>query len=91
MTVYEILQKVMNIVKERGVERDLKEGERSMKRCVLAFNALTGKELTESQGWLFMLVLKLSRASTGNFSLDHRLDTIGYAALLTECELKENK
>ena len=36
-------------------------GERSMASTVKAFNALTGHNLTESEGWEFMVLLKLVR------------------------------
>ena len=90
MNVYEILQKSQEIIKERGTERDLPGGERSMKRCVLAFNALSSKNLSVEDGWRFLLLLKLSRQQEGKFKEDDFFDALGYAALLTEEALKNN-
>ena len=57
----DILQQAKDCLVNRASERD-KEQERSMKSCVEAFNALTGKSLTETDGWIFMTVLKLARS-----------------------------
>lgn len=58
-----------------------------MNRTVIAFNTLTGHTLTETQGWLFMAVLKLSRALGGAFNRDDLLDGAAYMALALEREL----
>jgi hypothetical protein len=61
------------------------EGERSMARCVAAFNALTGHQLTEREGWMFMAMLKASRAQAGALNLDDYVDGAAYFALAGEC------
>lgn len=79
----DILQQAKDCLVNRASERD-KEQERSMKSCVEAFNALTGKSLTETEGWIFMTVLKLARSQGGNFKLDDYVDMAAYAALAGE-------
>lgn len=79
----DILQQAKDCLVNRAVERD-KEQERSMKSCVEAFNALTGKSLTETEGWIFMVVLKLARSQGGSFKTDDYVDMAAYAALAGE-------
>ena len=79
----DILQQAKDCLVNRASERD-KEQERSMKSCVEAFNALTGKSLTETEGWIFMTVLKLARSQGGSFKLDDYVDMAAYAALAGE-------
>lgn len=55
-----------------------------MARAVGAFNALHGTALTEEQGWQFMCVLKLARASAGAPNTDDYVDLAGYAGLASE-------
>lgn len=84
----ELLQESAALIKQRGVERDAEGGERSMKRTVESFNAMTGHKLTEEDGWLFMMMLKLSRSRAGKTQPDDYKDLISYSALLSECALK---
>jgi hypothetical protein len=80
----DILQSGIDAMAQRAAVRDLPGGERSMRRAVLAFSALTGLEMTETQGWLFMAVLKLARATAGAHHLDDYCDMAAYAALAGE-------
>src|SRR5690606_17992482 len=57
-TSVEFLQACIDVQVERGKEYDQPGGERSMGRCVQAFNAITGKDLTEAEGWLLLQILK---------------------------------
>lgn len=86
VTAPAILLSAAEILKDRGKLRDNAQGERSMARAVEAFNALIGgdKRLTETEGWLFMCVLKMSRATAGRAHLDDYSDLAGYAALAGE-------
>ncbi|WP_370242844.1 DUF6378 domain-containing protein [Marisediminitalea sp.] len=85
--------KVLNQAQEHLVNRgqvyDQPQGERSMAKTVAAFNALTGLELTEEQGWLFMVVLKAARTQQGMFKLDSYEDGAAYFALAAEAGFKE--
>lgn len=80
-----IIKAAANVLDERGAERD-QEGERSMARAVEVFNAMVSEDssgLSESEGWLFMVALKLARAERSN-NPDHYVDLVGYIALLGE-------
>lgn len=57
----ELLQAAQGHMQARSSTYDKPQGERSMARCVAAFNALTGQSLSEQDGWAFMTVLKLTR------------------------------
>jgi hypothetical protein len=81
------LTKAAQLMAERGKDRD-NVGERSMARCVAAFNAMTGHELTEEDGWQFMVYLKHSRARGGNYRRDDYEDAVAYAALSAEAASK---
>jgi hypothetical protein len=88
MNATDLLQEAAALIAQRGAERDL-PAERSMRRTVTAFNALSGQTLTETQGWLFVAVLKLSRALAGSFQRDDLLDAAAYVALALESELAQ--
>ena len=75
-------------MQDRAASRDTPEGERSMGRCVKAFNAMFGTELTETQGWQFMELLKMARSVGGEFRLDDFTDGVAYAALAGESEAR---
>lgn len=81
-----ILQEAAQTIENRAAERDL-SAERSMNRAVSAFNTLTGLSLSETQGWLFMAVLKLARATAGKHNNDDLLDAAAYVALMLEAEI----
>ena len=90
MTATCILDRASSTIQTRGKERD-KGSERSMKSAVEAFNALTGRELTETEGWKFMVILKLARANGGSFNMDDYLDGAAYMALAGECEHEQQE
>ena len=71
------------LMEQRAEERDT-DGERSMARCVAAFNALYGHNLSETEGWQFMSLLKKSRGVGGSFRLDDYEDDVAYCALAGE-------
>ena len=85
MKAPDILKEASRILEERGKLRDSPDGERSMGRAISTFNALTDKDLTELDGWVFMIILKLSRAQSGKAHLDDYQDIAGYSALACEC------
>lgn len=62
-----------------------------MGRCVVAFNALTGRDLTEAEGWLLLQLLKDARQWSGRrFHQDSAEDCIAYAALKAEALDRDN-
>lgn len=83
----EILKKAAQHIEDRAATRDQVQagGERSMSRTVAAFNALTGHALSEREGWLFMLVLKVARATNTPTGIpDDYEDAAAYAGLAGE-------
>lgn len=78
-----ILQEASRCIADRASERD-QESERSMARCVAAFNAMYNLNLSEEQAWMFMVFLKAARASGGSFKLDDYVDGSAYFALAGE-------
>lgn len=85
-----ILNEAAAALRQRGVDYDGKGyagGERSMEQTVAIFKAFTGIELSELDGWRFLLCLKMARSTTGKPKLDTYVDLAGYAALTGECAL----
>ena len=76
------LNKAVEILKERGRERDV-EKERSMARIVSVYNALTGQSMSVEDGWKFMAILKLVRIQIKPHE-DGFLDALSYIALWGE-------
>lgn len=84
-TAPEILQRAAEHLQQRAEQRDTPDGERSMSRVVEAFNVLTGNAISERDGWLFMVVLKLARATNTETGLaDDYEDGAAYFALAGE-------
>lgn len=85
---HEFLQEGALAMAERAKSRDAQGGERSMASTVAAFNALTGHNLTEEEGWEFMILLKLVRGRQGGFRADDYVDGAAYCGLLGEAASK---
>lgn len=79
-----ILEAGLGHMKDRAATYDAEGGERSMAKTVECFNALTGRDLTETEGWLMMVCLKLARANQGGFRMDSFEDGAAYIALMGE-------
>ena len=84
MNAHKILEKAAQHMKDRAATYDKPEGERSMGATVEAFKAITGHELTEEQGWLFMALLKAVRSQQGGYRADSYEDGAAYFALAGE-------
>lgn len=85
-TAPNLLDAAAKHMRDRAAAYDKPDGERAMLRTVTAFNALTGSAMTEREGWVFMLALKLARFYQ-NPSVPHQdsiEDAIAYAALWGE-------
>lgn len=78
-------------MKDRAATYDKPEGERSMGATVEAFNAVTGHQLTEEQGWLFMALLKAVRSQQGGYRADSYEDGAAYFALAGEAAARDRK
>jgi hypothetical protein len=77
-----LLNEAAATIGARAAERDV-DSERSMAKCVAAFNVMFGKDITEEQGWRFMELLKMSRSTVGK-KRDDYLDGAAYCALAGE-------
>lgn len=89
-TAHDFLERAGKHMADRAATYDKPEGERSMGKTVAAFNAITGRDLSESEGWLLMSVLKMVRdRQRANPHIDSIEDNIAYAALYGEARLKE--
>lgn len=83
-TANTILQDAQQHLLDRAAVRD-QASERSMERAVRAYNAITGHELSERDGWMFMVVLKATRACTTPAGIpDDYEDLVAYGALAGE-------
>lgn len=82
----EFLQAAIDVQAERGKQYDKPTGERSMAATVSAFNCITGSMLEESDGWMFLSLLKLVRQSQNpeQYHHDSALDFVAYASLYAE-------
>jgi hypothetical protein len=86
MKAHEFLGKAQALMLERGKQYDKPEGERSMGTAVSAFNTITGRSLTEAEGWLLLQVLKDVRQwqNPDKYHADSAEDCVAYAALKAE-------
>lgn len=93
MKAEQFLRQGADVLAERGKEYDKPEGERSMARCVAAFNAITGKDLTEAEGWLLLQTLKDVRQwqNPGRYHEDSAVDCVNYSALKAEALSEQKK
>lgn len=89
-TAPEMLNRAADIMAERGKQYDKPDGERSMGKCVTAFNIITGQDLSEAEGWLLLQVLKDVRLwQQPGYHQDSAEDCIAYAALKAEAKQQE--
>jgi hypothetical protein len=83
----ELLERAAGHMRDRADTYDKPEGERSMGKAVQAFNAITGRDLTEPEGWLLLQVLKDVRLfQRPGYHADSAEDCIAYAALKAEAK-----
>jgi hypothetical protein len=92
-TAEQFLRDGADVLAERGKDYDQPEGERSMGKCVRAFNAITGRDLSEAEGWLLLQVLKDVRQwqNPGRYHEDSAVDGVNYSALKAEALSTESK
>lgn len=88
-TAPSILEAAAGHMRDRAATYDKPEGERSMGATVQAFKAVTGHELTEEQGWLFMQLLKAVRSQQGAYRADSYEDGAAYVALAGEAAARD--
>jgi hypothetical protein len=89
MKATDFLRNGADLLEERGKQYDQPGGERSMGKTVRAFNAITGRDLTEPEGWLLLQVLKDVRQwqNPDKYHADSAEDCVSYAALKAEALL----
>ena len=87
----DILDAAAKHMQDRAATYDAPDGERSMWPTVDAFNAITGHELSEEQGWLFMTLLKAVRSQQGDYRADNYEDGAAYFALMGEAAAQDRK
>lgn len=87
----DFLEAASGHMQDRAATYDNPTGERSMGRTVAAFNIITGHQLTEEEGWLFMGVLKKVRSVQGDFRADNYEDDAAYAALRGEAAKRDRR
>ena len=86
----EILKAAAGHMQDRASTYDKPDGERSMGKAVQAFNAITGRDLSEAEGWLLLAVLKNVRLfQRPGYHADSAEDAVAYGALLAEAKARE--
>ena len=84
-TASEIADSALKHIRERAETYDQPTGERSAAKTAKAFNAITGKDITESEVWLLLQLLKDVRQwSREDYHQDSAEDCIAYASLKAE-------
>lgn len=84
-TASEIADSALKHICERAETYDQPTGERSAAKTAKAFNAITGKDITESEVWLLLQLLKDVRQwSREDYHQDSAEDCIAYASLKAE-------
>lgn len=94
-TANDLLEQAAKHMRDRAATYDAKDGaERSMAKTVELFNILCGQAfiirgaMCESQGWLFMALLKMVRSETKDAAhRDSIEDLVAYASLYGEARL----
>jgi hypothetical protein len=86
----DVLRAAASHLNDRATTYDRPQGERSMATAVQAFNIVTGRNLSESEGWLLLTQLKLVRDRQRKKGHQDSLeDATAYAALHAEARLRE--
>lgn len=85
-TSTDFLRNAIEVQAERGKQYDAPDGTRSMVKTVQAFNAITGRDLSEAEGWPLMQIVKDVRQwqNTDRYHADSALDGVAYASLKAE-------
>lgn len=91
ITAASILESGLKHMQDRASTYDKPDGERSMGATVAAFNAITGKGLSEEEGLLFMVLLKAVRSQQGALRMDSYEDGAAYFALMGETASRDRK
>jgi hypothetical protein len=87
MAITSAIDEAKSVVDGHAKDRDVGK-ERAMKSVVNVFNALTGKNLTEHDGDIFLVCVKLVRMQRDKKGEDHYVDAIGYLQMAFEAKDK---
>ena len=89
-TASEIADASLVHIKERATTYDQADGERSAQKTAVAFNAITGHNVSEAEVFLLLQILKDVRQwSRDEYHQDSAEDCIAYASLKAEALEKE--
>lgn len=94
MRASDVLIEAADTIAQRGKDYDTgnaKHGERSMARAVAIFNAATGQDLSEHDGWMFMVALKAARIYANPKKLDSYVDGAAYFGLAAESVILDDE
>ena len=87
-----MLQAAADHMRDRAATYDKPDGERSMGKTVDAFNVVTGRDLSEAEGWLLLQILKDVRLfQRPGYHADSAEDCVAYAALKAEAKMAESQ
>jgi hypothetical protein len=90
MRATELLNLAHDTQAERANEYDSEDGERSMPAAVAAFNAITGRNLPVSEGYMLIALVKQVRLYRApGFHLDSAIDLVSYGSLAAEAKSVE--
>lgn len=94
MRAANVLLEAADTIAQRGKDYDTRNtgrGERSMARAVAIFNAATGQNLSEHDGWMFMVALKTARIYANPKKLDSYVDGAAYFGLAAESVILDDE
>ena len=85
-TAQGFLEAALETLNQRGKDYDKPAGERSAASVATAFNAITGRNVTEQEVWLILQLVKDVRQwqQPDRYHADSALDSVAYAALKAE-------
>lgn len=87
-TAIDMLDEAARHVKDRAAVYYKPAGEHPMGATVAAFNAVTGRDLRESEGWLLLALLKMVRGEQNQKPhRDSAEDLVAYSSLYGEARL----
>lgn len=90
-SAHQFLDRASELLGERGKEYDSRKEERSAGKVAVAFNTITGKDLTASEVWLILQLLKDVRQwSSPGYHRDSAEDSVAYASLKAEALEEES-
>ena len=85
MSAFDVIVKATNTIRSRGQDYDSPEGERSGGKAAAAFSAITGKQISASEVYLLLQIVKDVRQWTSpQYHEDSAIDCIAYAGLKAE-------